>query len=118
MRNMYKRTSIHIFTLIIILIIVVPVVMRFGSSLYKEHQRKVLTNGAKIGWTVDHVYKQLGAPANVVRTRDQFLGADSYDKIPDRQIEKEVLEYNRLFWKLYVYIDDTDHVSAVYLEGT
>ncbi|MHB1000417.1 MAG: hypothetical protein ACYC27_14350 [Armatimonadota bacterium] len=118
MKTNRKLTTIRIFIIALIMIIIVPIAMKCGASLYKEHQCKVLTNGIKVGWTTDHVYDRLGAPSNVARSKDQFLGADRYEDVPDEQIEKEVLEYNRLFWKLYVYIDDTDHVSAVYLVGT
>ena len=49
----------------------------------------------------------------------QFLYEEGgFKPTPTAPIEKEVLVYTRVVWRIYVYIDRSNRVSAVYLART
>lgn len=83
-----------------------------------QANRRTLVNGAKVGWTRAEVEKHLGAPTHIAKSISQFTGTGAYQPIPTEPVGYEVLEYYRFPWKLYVYVDDRDRVTHVFLART
>lgn len=111
-------TAVVILIVIGVLCGLAVVLPNIARERVKSRERNILTAGAKMGWSRQQVIDKLGQPTNVAHSRSEFYGADAYEEVPSWPIEHEVLEYNRLFWKLYVYIDLRNRVSRTVLVRT
>jgi len=96
--------------------------LEWGGGVYREsvlaRTRRALVDGVTVGMTRAEVIRRLGRPENVARSRGEFERTASYVPVPTRQVEKEVLEYYSFVWKLYVYIDRRDRVTALEVART
>lgn len=82
------------------------------------YTRHALVDGVKVGMPRADVISRLGQPRHVARSASEFWGKDMYAPTPKLPVKKEVLEYTRFVWKLYVYIDDSDRVSYLFVART
>lgn len=103
---------------VIVCAVVIVLLAMFGERAHTEWTRISLLRGAQVGMTKQAVIDHLGPPSFTVTSADQFTGGDRWLPVPKYPMEKEVLEYYRLVWKLYVYIDSNGRVSRVVLART
>ena len=106
-----------------ILLIIIPVVLLLAvnwvdPNLIFEPSRRTLLNGAKTGMSRSEVIARLGQPENIAHSHAEFERTNAYIPVPTYPIDKEVMEYYRDIWKLYVYIGHNGRVSRVVLART
>lgn len=75
-------------------------------------------SGVRVGTTRSEVIAAKGQPDHVAHSLKEVQAPGHYLPIPSRPVEKEVLEYNKFVWRLYVYIGRDDRVTYLHLART
>jgi hypothetical protein len=86
-----------------------------------RHARASLENGAEVGWPRQKVIEHLGKPGRVVKTKDEYdyLRNDrSYAPAPAFEMQKEILVYTDVIWRMYVFIGNDGRVTHVHMART
>ncbi len=107
--------------LVIVLVVALPYLLLFGflrldPNIYLEWERKRLVGGVAVGMTRTELIKRKGPPAQTVHSIE--MEPAHYVPLPTFPVEKEVLEYYRFPWKLYVYIGRDGRVTHVFTART
>jgi hypothetical protein len=105
--------------LLAVVVILLVGIAALTNYVMVEMPRRELVRGARVGMRRAEVVRCLGMPRHVARSLRDLQNTNSYDPVPSAPVEKEILEYYRGFsWRMYVYIDRSDHVSSVLLAKT
>jgi len=102
-------------TLTLLLIEIVAVVLYDPIRVVHQYELWRFSRGLTVGMRRTEVIKRLGTPPHIAHSRAEFEGPDQYAFVPTCPVEKEVLEYYVVDYKVYVYIGRNDRVTGVFV---
>jgi hypothetical protein len=116
MWNREMKTTVLVTTAVVVLFAVAVVTVNY---VVIEKPRRELAAGARVGMNRSEVIRDLGSPVHAVRSLKELHGIRDYAPAPPAPVNEQVLDYYRGYsWRMYVYIDKSDHVSKVVLSKT
>lgn len=114
MRRLLKALGVLLLTIIVLVL-----VLFLATDREFRHDRDALISGARIGWPENKVVAHLGEPTFIAhKLEDLDIVTPGWAPIPTRAVTKEVLVYDRMIWRVYVYIDKQNKVEYVLLART
>lgn len=113
----WHRILILLICVLVAYILVVEVMSRGLAAITVSWERRSLEDRVRVGMSKAEVIRHLGQPRYVARVTGE-LNPGPYKPIPRYRVEKEVLVYSNMVWKLYVYINTKERVSQIAMART
>jgi hypothetical protein len=86
--------------------------------MYHTKIPRMLTNGAQIGWSEQKIVSTLGQPDLITTSLTAIYDITEYAPVPTRKVGSRLLIYQRVTYRMYVYIDKDNKVEFTQLSRT